>query len=92
MLDLYYKLGVRAVSLTHTRRNIYAEGAWGAEKQGGITPLGRQLVQRLMDLNIVIDLVHIGRESYWEILEMAEKPVILSHSTSTMFNSTREED
>lgn len=92
MIDLYHKLGLRAASLTHTRRNIFAEGCWGADKQGGITPLGRKLVQRLLDLNIVIDLVHIGKEAYWEILDMADQPVILSHSTPTMFDSTLEED
>lgn len=92
MLDLYHKLGLRVVSLTHTRRNIFAEGCWGAEKQGGITPLGRQLVQRLLDLNIVIDLVHIGREAFWEVVDMTDKPFILSHSTSTMFASTLKED
>lgn len=92
MIDLFYKLGVRAVSLTHTRRNIFAEGCWGAEKQGGLTPLGKQLIKRLLGLNIVIDLVHIGKEAFWEILDMTDKPVILSHSTSTMFNSTLEKD
>ncbi|MEM6807240.1 MAG: membrane dipeptidase [Bacteroidota bacterium] len=88
MLDLYYKLGLRAVSLTHTRRNIFAEGCWGADKQGGITPLGRKLVQRLLDLNIVIDMVHIGREAFWDIEAMTDKPFILSHSTPTMFASS----
>lgn len=91
MLDIYHKLGLRAASLTHTRRNIFAEGCWGAEKQGGITPLGRQLVQRLLDLNIVIDMVHIGREAFWEIEAMTDKPFILSHSTPTMFASTAKE-
>ncbi|MEM7105205.1 MAG: membrane dipeptidase [Bacteroidota bacterium] len=92
MIDLYYTLGVRAVSLTHTRRNIFAEGCWGAEKQGGITALGKSLVQRLCELGIVIDLVHIGEQSFWDILEITDKPFIVSHSTSTMFNSTLPED
>ena len=42
----------------------------------------------MLDLNIVIDLVHIGEKGYWEILELADKPVILSHSTPTMFPNT----
>lgn len=92
MLDLYYQLGVRAASLTHTRRNIFADGCWGADKQGGLTPLGRQLIQRMQELRIVIDLVHIGEPGFWEIMDMAEYPLILSHSTPTMFASTLKEE
>ncbi len=92
MLDLYYQLGLRSGSLTHTRRNIYADGCWGAEQKGGLTPLGKQLVQRMVDLKIVVDLVHIGEPGFWEIMNMVEQPMILSHSTPTMFASTQKED
>lgn len=88
MLDLYYKLGLRIVSLTHTRRNIFADGSWAADKQGGLTSVGKRLVQRLLDLEIVVDLVHIGEIGFWEILDMATAPVILSHTTPTMFPNT----
>jgi membrane dipeptidase len=85
MLDLYHTMGLRSASLTHTRRNAYADGCWAADKQGGLTALGRQVVERLNQLRIVIDLVHIGEVGFWEILEMTKSPVILSHSTSTQF-------
>ncbi len=88
LLDVYHQLGLRAVSLTHTRRNVFADGCWAADRQGGLTPLGRQVVQRLDQLRIVIDLVHIGHHGFFEILEMTDRPVILSHSTSTMFADT----
>jgi membrane dipeptidase len=88
LLDVYYRLGLRAVSLTHTRRNVFADGCWAADRQGGLTPLGRQVVQRLGQLGIVVDLVHIGHYGFFEILELVDRPVILSHSTSTMFPDT----
>ena len=91
MLDLYYTMGLRAASLTHTRRNAYADGCWAADRQGGLTALGRQVIERLNQLGIVIDLVHIGEVGFWEILEMTDHPVILSHSTSTQFPDTSPE-
>jgi membrane dipeptidase len=91
MLDLYHRLGLRVASLTHTRRNVYADGCWAAERQGGLTTLGRQVIERLDQLRIVIDLVHIGEVGFWEILELTDRPVILSHSTSTMFPDTSPE-
>ncbi|MFN0181008.1 MAG: dipeptidase [Gemmatimonadales bacterium] len=91
MLDLYHRMGLRAASLTHTRRNVYADGCWAAERQGGLTALGRQVIERMSQLRIVIDLVHIGEVGFWEILELTDRPVILSHSTSTMFPDTAPE-
>ncbi len=90
-LDLYYRLGLRSASLTHTRRNIYADGCWAAERRGGLTALGREVVRRMDRLGIVIDLVHIGEAGFAEILEIADNPVILSHTTPTMFPDTAPE-
>ena len=84
-IDLYHKLGLRAASLTHTRRNLFADGCWAADSQGGLTNAGKALVDRLEELRIVVDLVHIGERGFWEILERVERPVILSHTTPTMF-------
>ena len=85
---MLFRSGLRAVSLTHTRRDVFADGCWAADKQGGLTALGRQVVERLDRLRIVIDLVHIGEVGFWEILELTDRPVILSHSTPTMFPDT----
>jgi len=84
-LDLYHALGLRIASLTHTRRNIYADGCQAAEQEGGLTSLGKELVRRMEALKIVVDLVHIGWKGFWEILEITSAPPILSHSTPTMF-------
>ena len=89
-LDLYYQLGLRIASLTHVRRNLYADGCYAAAQIGGLSPLGRQAVQRMNALGIVIDLVHIGWPGFWEVLDLTTAPVILSHSTSTQFG--REND
>ena len=87
-LDLYYDLGLRIASLTHTRRNLFADGCQAADRQGGLTAAGKDLVRRMNELGIVVDLAHIGETGYWEILEISSAPVILSHSTPTMFPST----
>lgn len=90
-LDLYYALGLRSASLTHTRRNVFADGCWAADQQGGLTALGREAIAKMDALGIVIDLVHIGEHGFWEILELTDRPVILSHTTPTMFPDTAPE-
>lgn len=92
LLHLYHKLGLRVASLTHTRDNIFAEGCNNNSAQKGLSDLGRNLVKELMRLNIVVDLVHIGEVAFWDIIDLVDKPLILSHSTSTMFASSASRD
>jgi len=85
-LDIYYKLGLRMASLTHSRRNIFADGAFiDGTVAGGLSDRGRRAIRRMNELGIVVDLVHISDRGFWEILELTTRPVVLSHSTPTMF-------
>ena len=57
LADAFWELGVRMISLTWNRRNAFAEGL-GEPGQGGLSGLGRELVSRLVDLGMILDLVH----------------------------------
>jgi membrane dipeptidase len=82
LLDLYYKLGLRMAGLTHSRRNLFADGMQWDTHTGGLTALGRQAVQRMNELGIVIDLAHLNQAGFWDILELSRDPVVLSHSSA----------
>jgi microsomal dipeptidase-like Zn-dependent dipeptidase len=77
-LDLLYGVGVRMVSLTHFFDNEYAGSAHGLEK-GGLTDKGRELVSRMEQLGIVVDLAHLAPAALDELLAMATKPALVSH-------------
>ena len=85
MLDLYYKLGMRLASLTHNRRNRFADGRQDDVKPGGLTALGKQLVRRMNELGIVIDLVHLNEAGFWETMEITTTPVVYSHTSATNY-------
>jgi membrane dipeptidase len=65
--DVFHALGVRMAGLTWNRRNAFADGA--AEEGGGLSRLGRELVDRLVSLGVILDLAHASRGAYAEILE-----------------------
>ncbi len=90
-LDLFYQLGLRIASLTHNRRNDYADGPQGDVKTGGLTQLGRAAVRRLNELGIVVDLAHTNAAAFWEILELSQQPVIHSHLSPFSFSLMRGE-
>ncbi len=79
LLHNYYRLGLRAVALTHNERNVFAEGC-REDANGGLSRLGRQLVQELNRLNIMLDLVHVGERTFFDALELFAKVPYVSHS------------
>ena len=73
-------------SLTHCRRNLFADGPQGNQTTtGGLTDRGRAAINRMNELGIVVDLVHINPVGYFEILELAKQPLVLSHTSHTNF-------
>jgi membrane dipeptidase len=70
-LDLFYKLGLRVASLTHSRRNFFADGTQQDMQSGGLTTLGKQAVKRMNEQGIVIDLGHLNQVGFWEVLELS---------------------
>ncbi len=80
MADIFWELGVRMFSLTHNRRNAFADGA-AEPAHGGLSNLGKKLVDRLAGQGAMIDLVHTSERTFYDILERCgEAPVLVSHA------------
>lgn len=76
--DVFHALGVRMAGLTWNRRNAFADGA--VEEGGGLSRLGRELVDRLVSLGVILDLAHASRGTFTEILQrVGDAPVLCSH-------------
>ncbi len=76
---LYHAFGLRIVQLTYNVRNMFGDGCLQPEN-GGLTPLGRQLVERLNAQGITVDLAHCGMRTTMDAIEHSAKPVAISHS------------
>ncbi len=78
-LQKFFDAGVRMIGMTHFPDSSMAGSAHGFRK-GGLTPEGRRLVKKMQDMGMIIDLSHASRETIKDILEIAEKPVLFSHT------------
>ena len=78
-VDRLYDAGFRISGLTHFFDNEVGGSAHGLEK-GGLTPLGRQVVKRLQEKAMLIDLAHASRPLIDDVLTMATRPVLVSHT------------
>lgn len=78
-VDTLYAAGFRMMGLTHFFDNEVGSSAHGVS-HGGLTPLGRSVVQRMESLRIIVDLAHAAPKTVEETLAMATRPVVVSHT------------
>ena len=77
-IDKLYEAGFRMLGLAHHIDNAMAGSTHGTRKYG-LTDKGRQLVQRAVELGIIIDLSHASAQAIDDVIDMVDVPVIASH-------------
>lgn len=77
-LDKLYAAGFRMAGITHFFDNELA-GSMHGIKKSGLTPLGREVIERMEDKGMIVDIAHCSRQCVTEILAMARRPVVSSH-------------
>ena len=79
LLELAYEAGVRMVSLVWNLPN----GLSGSGQTGeGLTEKGKRFFRCAQKLGMLVDVSHLSEKGFWDMIGLAEKPVIASHSDS----------
>ena len=78
MVALYYDLGVRWMLFAYNRNNHLAGGC--EDEDTGLTRFGREVLAEMERIGMLVCCSHIGHRSAMEILDVATRPVIFSHS------------
>ncbi|MFS0727919.1 dipeptidase [Paenibacillus sp. 1P07SE] len=81
MLRILYRLGVRSVGLTWNHANWAADGVM-EKRSGGLTGKGRRLLEVAEELKVIVDVSHLAERGFWEVVSLAGRPVIASHSNA----------
>jgi membrane dipeptidase len=89
LIDAFWALGVRMVGLTWSRRNAFADGS-GEPSPGGLSTIGRELVDRLLALGCAIDLAHASEQTFADVLERAgdSAAILVSHTCCRALRDT----
>jgi len=80
LLDSYYEKGIRYVTLVHTRNNDICDSSNDTLEHGGLSLLGEEVVDRMNDLGMLIDISHASDQSFYDVIEKSRAPIIASHS------------
>lgn len=78
LLPLFHELGVRIAQFTYNNQNYAGSGCWET-RDGGVTDFGRELIAKLNELRILIDLSHVGALTSHETIELSQQPVAYTH-------------
>jgi membrane dipeptidase len=82
VLEKLYDLGARYMTLTHTDNTSWADSGTDEVRHGGLTPFGEQVVRKMNELGMLVDLSHVSAETMHDALNVATAPVIFSHSSA----------
>jgi membrane dipeptidase len=98
-LKRLYDRGVRYLTLTWNNSTNWATSARfetlpAAEQQklrntalpNGLTAFGKDVVREMNRLGMLVDVSHIGEQTFWDVMQTTTKPVIASHSSVYAFN------
>lgn len=78
-VDMFANLGVRSFQLTYNIRNQLGDGSMVPENKG-LTPFGRDVVARLNDLKMLVDLSHSGEQTCLDAIAASKGPIAIGHT------------
>jgi membrane dipeptidase len=85
-LDALYKRGVRYMTITWNNSTDWASSALDETtrpdslKHNGLNDFGKQVIKRMNEQGMLVDLSHAGEQTFWDVIATTTKPVLVSHS------------
>jgi len=82
VLRMYYRLGVRAMTLVHFKKNDIAESVTDMPDGTGLTDFGVEVVKEMNRLGMLCDVAHLSPTGFYHLLDITDKPIIDSHANA----------
>jgi membrane dipeptidase len=85
-LRMFYRLGARYMTITHTSNTPWADSATDTPKSNGLSPFGEAVVKEMNWLGMLVDLSHVSPDTMDDAIRVSQAPVIFSHSVARQLN------
>jgi len=89
-MEALYNRGVRYITLTWNNSTLWAtsasdetnpDGVKNSEGKNGLTDFGKEVVQKMNSLGMIVDISHVGEQTFYDVIATTTKPIIASHSS-----------
>lgn len=80
LLRMFFRMGVRYLTLTHNTDNQICDSAAQGTKWHGLSPFGRKVVAEMNRLGMIVDLAHASDETFFDCVRCSRAPVVSTHS------------
>lgn len=78
-VDVLFDAGFRMMAPTHFYDNEIGGSAHGVER-GGLSDLGREMIKKMEEKNMIVDLAHASSKTIDDVLAISTKPLVVSHT------------
>lgn len=88
MIAVMRRLGLMIMQLTYNNQSLLATGCYESEDTG-ITRFGRQAIEEMNRVGMIIDMSHSSERSTLDAIELSDRPVIISHANPASFHPAK---
>jgi membrane dipeptidase len=85
-LRMFYRLGARYMTLTHSRNTPWADASTDTPAHNGLTAFGEAVVREMNWLGMLVDLSHVSPDTMTDAVAVSQAPIIFSHSSARALN------
>src|SRR5437764_103916 len=79
--DTPYRLLARYMTLTHVNTNNWCDSSGDGGRHGGLTDFGREVVQTMNDIGMIVDISHVSDAAFYAAAETTRAPLVATHSS-----------
>ncbi len=84
LVEIFHMLGVRFMQLSYNNQSLLATGCY-EQNDPGITRFGRQVIQEMNRVGMVVDMSHSAERSTLEAIEISDRPIAITHANPSSF-------
>ncbi|MBD3628937.1 dipeptidase [Cyclobacterium sp.] len=82
----FYERGIRYITLTHGKDNLIGDSSYDTTyTHGGLSEFGVEVVKEMNRVGIMVDISHVSDDTFYDVMEVSQVPVIASHSSARRF-------
>lgn len=79
-VEMFRRLGLTSCQITYNERNLAGVGCRAENDDGGLTDFGRELIDQMNAVGMLVDLSHANMPTMYDAIEHSRMPVIISHT------------